>query len=112
MNKHRATYAGRTFTRNSKARRYSHAVLAIIDVEKSLAWQRAHTWQANASADQWERHAAYERERCAPGADGVHVGVWGWASRAELAQKAKADAERRIAGDPGWRFVVVEAEGA
>lgn len=37
MNKHTATFAGHTFTRNSKTRKYSHLVLALNTFERDRA---------------------------------------------------------------------------
>lgn len=106
MNKHVATYNGRTFTRNSKTRTYTHAVIVIEDPDAYLAHNLRH---ANTEHDrEWfrKRHERVKAEGEKYG-DGLSIGVWGWSGRRDLAEKAAA-AAYKVWGPAGGTVAIVE----
>lgn len=104
MNKHTVTYRGRTFTRNSKSRIYSHVVLVVENPDARFAEA-----ERRGEVSNWLREshqlAVAEGERYG---DGVSIGPWGWCGRLDLAEK-QAEQARKVWGPRKGEVVIVEA---
>lgn len=92
--KHRVTHDGQTFTRTSKSRTYTHAVLVPISLAARIAWA------IEVAEFAWAQNQAYHQELAAGTSRFLGPREWE-TSEAQKATRAALDAEK-VADSKAW----------